>query len=575
MDPGGPRPPRPTPFYAGGPSAHGGEAPSSSSPRPPPPPPQQQGHAIQPVPLRQASPPWAWDLGAGALPTGFRPPVPIPPLHPQFGWQQQQGQAIQPVWLPQPSLLPVGFWSPVPGPSPPLHPQFGWQQHQGHAIQPVWLQQPSEFPVGFGPQMPGPSPPLHPQFGSQQHPYGPWNYLSMVDARKFEVNSRPIPSYPYHSPLGPTVWGATSNTSHYRDAVVAQQMSAASSGSQQPQIGPRFVPQPLQPPPIRQDCRLVEVRSEFLRSPITRLKQLVMSPDPDYLILLNQLNVGDVEMRRTVLYGFKHCAHEIMGNRQGHAVFGALLRSVRAVLGKKQHEELKIIVEAAVKPKLVSRSNGGVTSLKLLITAVASHPDLSTRLVNCFLRDHVMDGLGGEEVIAHCFIKMDYEVTKSLIRHAMVTIDRKLHSPFGSACLGTCFRTILVPHLLEQCGSIEFRRRLLSRLMEHVVDLSGDTFGRFVLRRCFVTEENELQPVMLAACAELTPGDIQKLVMQFLPLHWVLQRGNTDFPATARMLALKIQALPLHIREHDELKLLMSAVESVLADKRLAKLEDD
>ncbi|KAI4993020.1 hypothetical protein ZWY2020_007333 [Hordeum vulgare] len=424
----------------------------------------------------------------------------------------------------------------------------------------------------------------------------------MVDARKFEVNSRPIPSYPYHSPLGPTVWGATSNTSHYRDAVVAQQMSAASSGSQQPQIGPRFVPQPLQPPPIRQDCRLVEVRSEFLRSPITRLKQLVMSPDPDYLILLNQLNVGDVEMRRTVLYGFKHCAHEIMGNRQGHAVFGALLRSVRAVLGKKQHEELKIIVEAAVKPKLVSRSNGGVTSLKLLITAVASHPDLSTRLVNCFLRDHVMDGLGGEEVIAHCFIKMDYEVTKSLIRHAMVTIDRKLHSPFGSACLGTCFRyaigdelrvfqdtivrhavaiamgrhsTILVPHLLEQCGSIEFRRRLLSRLMEHVVDLSGDTFGRFVLRRCFVTEENELQPVMLAACAELTPGDIQKLVMQFLPLHWVLQRGNTDFPATARMLALKIQALPLHIREHDELKLLMSAVESVLADKRLAKLEDD
>uniref|UniRef100_A0A8I6Y3E6 PUM-HD domain-containing protein n=1 Tax=Hordeum vulgare subsp. vulgare TaxID=112509 RepID=A0A8I6Y3E6_HORVV len=543
MDPGGP--PRRAPFYAGGPAAHGGQAPSLSSPRPPPPPPQQQGYAIQPVPLRQASPPWAWDLGAGALPTGFGPPVQGP--IPQFGWQQQH--AIQPVRLPQPSELPAGFGSPVPGPIAPLHPQFGWwQQQQGHGIQPVQLPQPSELPVGFGSPVPGPIPPLHPQFGSQQHPYGRWSggYLSTVDASTAAHGRR---EYPYHSPPGPTVWGPTSNTSQYLDAMVAQQMSAAPSGAQQQQqIGPRMV-----------------------------------------------------------LHGFKFYAHVIMGNRQGHAVFEALLLSVQAVVGNRQYEELKIIVEAAVKPKLVSRrSNNGLNSLKLLITAVASHPGLSTRLVNCILRDQVMDGLVGDEVTARCFIEMDYEVTKSLIRHAMATIDRKLDSRSGSACLAICFRyatgdelpvfqdtivqhavaiargqyssTCLVPHLLE-LGSTEFRRRLLSRLMEHVVDLSGDTYGRFALRSCFMREENELQPVVLEACAELTPGDLQKLVMQFLPLHGVLQRGNTDFPATARALALKIQALPLQDSdmrwEQDELKLLMSVVTSVLADKQLAKLEDD
>ncbi|KAI4993013.1 hypothetical protein ZWY2020_007326 [Hordeum vulgare] len=602
MDPGGP--PRRAPFYAGGPAAHGGQAPSSSSPRPPQPQQQQQGHAIQPVPLGQASPPWARDLGSGALPTGFGPPVQGP--IPQFGWQQQH--AIQPVRLPHPSELPAGFGSPVPGPIAPLHPQFGWQQQQGHGIQPVRLPQPSELPVGFGSPVPGPIPPLHPQFGSQQHPYGRWSggYLSTVDASTAAHGRR---EYPYHSPLGPTVSGPTSNTSQYLDAMVAQQMSAAPSGpQQQQQIGPRFVPQPLQPPPIHQDRRIVEVKSAFVRSPLTALKQLVMSGDREYLaILVHQLNAGDDEMRRMVLHGFKLYAHVIMGNRQGHAVFEALLLSVQAVVGNRQYEELKIIVEAAVKPKLVSRrSNNGLNSLKLLITAVASHPGLSTRLVNCILRDQVMDGLVGDEVTARCFIEMDYEVTKSLIRHAMVTIDRKLDSRSGSACLATCFRyatgdelpvfqdtivqhavaiargqyssTCLVPHLLE-LGSTEFRRRLLSRLMEHVVDLSGDTYGRFALRSCFMREENELQPVVLEACAELTPGDLQKLVMQFLPLHGVLQRGNTDFPATARALALKIQALPPQDSdmrwEQDELKLLMSVVTSVLADKQLAKLEDD
>ena len=53
---------------AGGPAGYRGEASSSPSLQPPPPQ-QQQGHAIQPVWLRQPSLPW--DLGAGAPPIGF------------------------------------------------------------------------------------------------------------------------------------------------------------------------------------------------------------------------------------------------------------------------------------------------------------------------------------------------------------------------------------------------------------------------------------------------------------------------------------------------------------------------
>ena len=48
----------------------------------------------------------------------------------------------------------------------------------------------------------------------------------------------------------------------------------------------------------------------------------------------------------------------------------------------------------------------------LLITAVAWSPGLSTALVNYFVRDRVMDNVGGDELITRCFTTMDYEVTR-------------------------------------------------------------------------------------------------------------------------------------------------------------------
>ncbi|KAM3230465.1 hypothetical protein ACQJBY_060945 [Aegilops geniculata] len=223
-------------------------------------------------------------------------PVPPPPQ------QQQQGDGILPL---------------------PLPPQ------QGYAIQHGWLPQPSPArglgagapPFAIGPPVPGAIAPLHPQFWPQQHPYW-W-------------------SGGYHLPLGPTVWGPTSNASQYMDAMVAPQRPAAPTWPQQPQFvqyPPLLVPQPLQPPPpTHQGWRRVQIRSELLRSPMT-LDQLVMSLDAERsAILVHQLEVGDEQMHEMVLDGFKQCAHWIMGNRPGHAVFEALLRSIQVVRGAPDH----------------------------------------------------------------------------------------------------------------------------------------------------------------------------------------------------------------------------------------------
>ncbi|XBI69958.1 hypothetical protein VPH35_064565 [Triticum aestivum] len=464
----------------------------------------------------------------GEASSSSSPPPPPPP--------QQQGCAMQPV--PPPPQQQGCAMQPVPPPPPQ-------QQQQGHEPVWMWVWQPTpQLPFEFGVPATWPIPPLHPQ------------------------------------------------------------MSAAPTWPQQPQFvqyPPLLVPQPLQPPPpTHQDWRLVQIRSELFGSPMT-LDQLVMSLDEERsAILLHQLEVGDEEMRGMVLDRFKQCAHWIMENRQGHAVFEALLRSIQVIVDDdRRREELEIIVEAAVTPELVGRSSThGVTSLKLLITAVAWNPGLSTALVNYFLRDRVMDNVGGNELITRCFLSMDYEATRALVRDAIDTIDDKLDSPLGRlACLRTCFRYAegeelplfedalveravtmamgpnsnrLVQSLLDRdrdpdMDRNEFRRRLLSRLMQHVVSLSNHWYGRFVLRRCFMSKHKELQPIVLTACADLPQGDVQALVMQILPLHMVLQEGN-DYPVTARRLALKIQALPAHIREHNKLEPLMSAVTRVLAD---------
>ncbi|XBH57676.1 hypothetical protein VPH35_079243 [Triticum aestivum] len=453
-----------------------------------------------------------------------------------------------------------------------------------HAIKPVWPwvgQRRPPLPFGFGPPVPRPIPPLHPQFWPQQHPY--------------------------HLPPGPTVWGPTSN-----------QRPAAPTWPQQPQFAQH-------PPTIHQDWKLEVIRSNLLRHPMA-LEQLVMSSDREYsAILVHRLNIGDEQMREMVLERFKQCGDAIMGSRQGHAVFQALLRSIQAIIvNDRQYDE--VIFRTMVQPNPWSRpydfqpfhmwisaefvSPSSVRMMQGDFSDVAHHGGgvepgpVHQALVNCFVRDRVMDDFGGGELIAHCFTRMDYDVTKALVTHAMDTIEDKLNSPYGHliiryargeelhlfqdtlverALLDRCFylpnlhdrlattcSNRLVQSLLDpDMDRIEFRRQLLSRLMQHVViSLSNNWYGRFVLRHCFTSEDKELQPIALTACADLPQGDFQTLANHFLPLHRVLQGGTTDYPVTARRLARKIQALPPYIREHRDIhmRLAMSAVRRVFAD---------
>ena len=108
-------------------------------------------------------------------------------------------------------------------------------------------------------------------------------------------------------------------------------------------------------PPIPEDPRLEEIRSELLDSP-TMLEQLVLSSPESSAFVVRLLVEGDEHghIRQSVLGGFVHRAHGIMGNRQEHAVFQALLR-----FSQWRHEELSHIMDAAVEPNLVSRTNDG------------------------------------------------------------------------------------------------------------------------------------------------------------------------------------------------------------------------
>ncbi|XP_044372893.1 pumilio homolog 2 [Triticum aestivum] len=234
------------------------------------------------------------------------------------------------------------------------------------------------------------------------------------------------------------------------------------------------------------------------------LEQLLMSRSALVVQLLEQV---DEEIRRRVLGWFVHRAHEIMGNRQGHAEFATLLRICRW-----RHEELRSIVEAAITPNLVSRSNDGVTSLKMLIAEVARHWDLSERLVGSFVNERVMDEPGGNELIAHCFTTMPYEATKALIRHALDTINDKLESEFGSRCLAVCFRNARADELKDfekvvcedaiamamgqysnyfmqgvlEHGDIGVQYAVVDQLMTEVASLCCHRYGHYVLQSCIL-----------------------------------------------------------------------------------------
>ena len=99
-------------------------------------------------------------------------------------------------------------------------------------------------------------------------------------------------------------------------------------------------------PPIPEDPRLEEIRSELLDSP-TMLEQLVLSSSESFAFVVRLLVEGDEHrhIRQSVLGRFMHRARRIMGNKQEHAVFQALLR-----FSQWRQEVLSRIVDAAWSP---------------------------------------------------------------------------------------------------------------------------------------------------------------------------------------------------------------------------------
>ncbi|KAF7041386.1 hypothetical protein CFC21_051191 [Triticum aestivum] len=497
------KPSRPAPSHG---AAYRGETPSSSSSLRPPPPQQQQGHVIPPVPLRETSLPV--DHEADAFPSEL----------------ESQGRRMRELYLrDSPRRVRVdasrsavyGYASAHPTPPHPRVHDDETTRGGASVVSSIQRQQ-------------GPIPPLHPQFGSAQRLYGGSETSSSGTAPVGTARPSAVDLFygrreTSSSGAAPAGTARPSAVELFYGRRGTSSSSAAPVGTARPSgvglfYAPQTWPQPPQrhageetrsshsgapEPPIHQDSRLEKIRLESLRSPMT-LEQLLMSCSAFVVQLLEQ---GDKEIRHRVLGWFVHRAHEIMGNRQGHAVFATLLRICRW-----RYEELRSIVEAAVTPSLVSRSNDGVTSLKMLIAEVARHWDLSERLVGSFVNERVMDEAGGDELIAHCFTTMPYEVTKALIRHALDTINDKLESEYGSRCLAVCFRNARADELKDfekvicegaidmakgqysnyfmqgvlEHGDIGVQYAVVDQLMTEVASLSCHHYGHYVLQSCIL-----------------------------------------------------------------------------------------
>ncbi|XBH57938.1 hypothetical protein VPH35_079464 [Triticum aestivum] len=340
-------------------------------------------------------------------------------------------------------------------------------------------------------------------------------------------------------------------------------------------------------PPIPEDPRLEEIRSELLDSP-TMLEQLVLSGPESSAFVVRLLVQGDEKghIRQSVLVdGFVHRAHGIMGNRQGHAVFQALLRFYQW-----RPEELSRILDAAVEPNLVSRTNDGVTSLRMLIEYVAPYHDLSARLVGSLVHERVMDELQGHHLVEQCFKSMHHVDT----RQAAV-------ARYGSMCLCTCVRfstgeelgrfqdralgravdlamgrhsNYFVQRVLDR-GSSQFRKDLVHELMGDAAGLSRHPCGNYVVQHCFLNQESgepqpDLLPIVLRAFADLPREELHDLVQHApgkLVLHRLLDTGMavTLCLELTRDLAQRINSLDMQVLERPRSEMVMVLVMKILS----------
>ncbi|XP_010230229.1 uncharacterized protein LOC104582405 [Brachypodium distachyon] len=325
---------------------------------------------------------------------------------------------------------------------------------------------------------------------------------------------------------------------------------------------------------IRWELRSGPLRLELALSPETAacVVLLLELDEDDKLILLNN-----------VVAGVETYVHRIMENGQAHVVFNTLLRRCEG-----RYELLWRIVHAVMNFDYWNYQ--WVTSLCMLITAVAQHPypHLCRMIVRCVKRDDVMNGNNADTLLQHCFFKMPYEYSKALIYYAMDNTHNNLRSEFWWKCLAKCFThakerelheleefsidratemaegkysCFFLRHVLMQ-GSTLTNLRLVDELIgvdrEDIMRLSGDPYANCILLECFLNTSTDVRDKalyrVLSAFLVLHPHELAQLMQNACANHVlrvVLNRGEAAFPLLSLMLAERILLEPSQaILEH-------------------------
>ncbi|KAL6649382.1 hypothetical protein ACP70R_013606 [Stipagrostis hirtigluma subsp. patula] len=311
-----------------------------------------------------------------------------------------------------------------------------------------------------------------------------------------------------------------------------------------------------------------EIRNRLLMAPM----ELVFAMVPQWSShVVDLLQEGGQEVRLSVLAGVKRNVHKIMVSCEGQAVFIQLLRSCEGL-----PHELQGIVLAACNGNgflmRIARNDSGFTSLKELISAVAPHPQLCEALINCLLREGLMQN-DSVRILERCFTTLPYNDCSIMIRFAIATIDNMLSSTFGSECLAECFTNARNGELraLEeiilssthkmakgqysnyflqkvlQRGSELLRERIAEGLMEDIVGLMVDRCGRFVVETCFIrTGSVPLLQRVLDVLQGLPDDRLAELVKDRSHNHVpgkLLETGRTHFPEQVLALERRIEKL--------------------------------
>ncbi|CAL4938038.1 unnamed protein product [Urochloa decumbens] len=318
--------------------------------------------------------------------------------------------------------------------------------------------------------------------------------------------------------------------------------------------------------------------------------------------LVRSLKEGREVVRKGVLDVVEGALHFVMGSPEWSDVFVELLHQGSL-------DELQVIVDVACKSAesgdplmrvADADSERGVDSLKELFkAAVKQHPLLRQDLVNCLLNDNLFCHSRGPDLI---FATFPYEDSSSVvIQRALENFSGVLSSEFGSDSMVECFAAattteledfegLILSHIVPfakgkysnyflqsvlEHGDNVLKESITDRVLEHLMSLSMDKYGSFVVQACFTVtgSARTLLPRVLTAFQGLSYRELARLVQDPFATHVVselLLTGKAHFLDETMALAKKIQTLPepaasLYPDQAVSMRNVMQAVREVLS----------